>query len=177
MATTTTAASSNDASSASTVMAALGAGSGMDIKALAQKLVDAEQIPQAKIINKKIDATKKEISGYSGLMYVVSEVKKAFDVLADPTQFAGLVTKNSQPAAFDVITNPSAQPGIHDISVNNVAKPQRSLSNAGYADSNSTVISGSDFTLTLATGSGVTAKSIPITVPSNSTLIGVRKKY
>jgi len=146
----------------------------MNTQALAQNLVDAEKTPQSKIINDKIDATKKEITGYSGLMYVVTEVKKAFDVLADSTQFAGLVTKNSQPAAFDVITNPSAQPGMHDISVTNVAKPQRSVTNAGFADNNSTVISGSDFTLTLNTGTGVTAKSTAITVPSNSTLIGVR---
>ena len=176
MATTSTTATASSASSspAASVMAALGAGSGMNTQALAQNLVNAEQAPQAKIINDKIDATKKEISGYSGLMYVVTEVKKAFDVLADPTQFAGLVTKNSQPAAFDVITNPSAQPGLHDISVTNVAKPQRSLTNAGFADSSSSVISGTDFTLNLTAGTGVTAKSTSITVPSNSTLIGVR---
>jgi flagellar hook-associated protein 2 len=155
-------------------MAALGAGSGMNTQALAQNLVNAEQAPQAKIINDKIDATKKEISGYSGLMYVVTEVKKAFDVLADPTQFAGLVTKNSQPAAFDVITNPSAQPGIHDISVTNVAKPQRSLTNSGFSDSSSSVVSGSDFTLSLTTLNTSSPTPVSITIPANSTLIGVK---
>ena len=172
--TTTTATTSTSASASAGLIAALGAGSGMNTQALAQSLVDAEKTPQAKIINDKIDATKKEITGYSGLMYVVSEVKKAFDVLADPTQFAGLVTKNSQPAAFDVITNPSAQPGMHDISVTNVAKPQRSLTHAGFADSSSSVISGADFTLNLVAGTGATAKTTAITVPGNSTLIGVR---
>lgn len=167
MTTTTSTSSSTSAG----LIAALGAGSGMNTQALAQSLVDAEKTPQAKIINDKIDVTKKEITGYSGLMFVVSEVKKAFDVLADPTQFAGLVTKNSQPAAFDVITNPSAQPGMHDISVTNVAKPQRSLTNAGFADSASTVVSGTDFTLSLTTG---TATAVPITVPANSTLVGVK---
>lgn len=168
---TTTTATSTSSSASAGLIAALGAGSGMNTQALAQSLVDAEKTPQAKIINDKIDVTKKEITGYSGLMFVVSEVKKAFDVLADPTQFAGLVTKNSQPAAFDVITNPSAQPGMHDISVTNVAKPQRSLTNAGFADSASTVVSGSDFTLTFSTG---TATPVPITVPANSTLVGVK---
>ena len=172
--TTAAATSSTTASASAGLISALGAGSGMNTQALAQSLVDAEKTPQSKIINDKIDATKKEITGYSGLMYVVTEVKKAFDVLADSTQFAGLVTKNSQPAAFDVITNPSAQPGMHDISVTNVAKPQRSLTDAGFVDNNSTVISGSDFTLILATGTGVLAKTTPITVPGNSTLIGVR---
>jgi flagellar hook-associated protein 2 len=168
---TTTTATSTSSSASAGLIAALGAGSGMNTQALAQSLVDAEKTPQAKIINDKIDVTKKEITGYSGLMFVVSEVKKAFDVLADPTQFAGLVTKNSQPAAFDVITNPSAQPGMHDISVTNVAKPQRSLTNAGFADSASTVVSGTDFTLSLTTG---TATAVPITVPANSTLVGVK---
>jgi len=168
---TTTTATSTSSSASAGLIAALGAGSGMNTQALAQSLVDAEKTPQAKIINDKIDVTKKEITGYSGLMFVVSEVKKAFDVLADPTQFAGLVTKNSQPAAFDVITNPSAQPGMHDISVTNVAKPQRSVTNAGFADSASTVVSGSDFTLSLTIG---TAAAVPITVPANSTLVGVK---
>jgi len=140
--TTTASATSTSASASAGLIAALGAGSGMNTQSLAQSLVDAEKTPQSKIINDKIDATKKEITGYSGLMYVVTEVKKAFDVLADPTQFAGLVTKNSQPAAFEVITNPSAQPGMHDISVTNVAKPQRSLTNAGFVDSASSVVSG-----------------------------------
>lgn len=169
--TTTSATTSTSSAASAGLIAALGAGSGMNTQALAQSLVDAEKTPQAKIINDKIDVTKKEITGYSGLMFVVSEVKKAFDVLADPTQFAGLVTKNSQPAAFDVITNPSAQPGMHDISVTNVAKPQRSLTNAGFADSASTVVSGTDFTLSLTTG---TATAVPITVPANSTLVGVK---
>ena len=155
-------------------MTTLGAGSGMDTKALARNLVNAEQAPKAKIINDKIDATKKEITGYSGLMFVVTELKKAFDVLADPTQFAGLVTKNSQASAFEVITNPSAQPGMHDISVTNVAKSQRSLTNAGFSDSASTVISGSDFTLSLTTLNTSSPTPVSITVPANSTLIGVR---
>jgi len=172
--TSTSGTSNTNASSAASIMAALGAGSGMNTQALAQNLVNAEQAPQAKIINDKIDATKKEITGYSGLMYVVTEVKKAFDVLADPTQFAGLVTKNSQPAAFDVITNPSAQPGMHDISVTNVAKPQRSLTNAGFSDSASTVVSGSDFTLTLTTLNTTSPTPVSIAVPANSTLIGVK---
>ena len=172
--TTTASATSASASASAGLIAALGAGSGMNTQALAQSLVDAEKTPQSKIINDKIDATKKEITGYSGLMYVVTEVKKAFDVLADPTQFAGLVTKNSQPAAFEVITNPSAQPGMHDISVTNVAKPQRSLTNAGFADSASSVVSGSDFTLTLTAANSSSPTPVAITVPANSTLIGVK---
>ena len=172
--TTTASATSTSASASAGLIAALGAGSGMNTQALAQSLVDAEKTPQSKIINDKIDATKKEITGYSGLMYVVTEVKKAFDVLADPTQFAGLVTKNSQPAAFEVITNPSAQPGMHDISVTNVAKPQRSLTHVGFADSSDSVISGSDFTLTLTAGSSSSPTPVAITVPANSTLIGVK---
>lgn len=163
--------SSASSSAAAGLIASLGAGSGMNTQDLAKNLVEAERAPQQKLLDDKIAATKAEITGYAGLMFVITEVKKAFEDLNDSTDFQGLNIKNSQPNAFDVITTASAEPGLHDISVTRVAKAQRSLADAGYADKNSTVISGADFTINLNVGS---AASVPITVPANSTLEGVK---
>ncbi len=49
----------------------LGAGSGIDIKALAQNLVDAEKAPKAEIIQKRIAQSESRISGYSTVAYAV----------------------------------------------------------------------------------------------------------
>ena len=168
MATTT---SSTTAAPAPNFVAALGAGSGMDVKALATSLVAAEKAPQQALLDKKIASVKAEITGYGGMMFVLSELKKKVANLDDGTDFAGLTVKNTQPTAFDMTTSASALPGQHDVTINQIARAQRSLTAVGFADNNSSVISGSDFTLNLTVGS---ASSVAITVPSNSTLEGVK---
>ena len=176
---TTTSATSSTTSTAVTAaatpapnfIAALGAGSGMDVKALATSLVAAEKAPQQALLDKKVAGVKAEITGYGGMMFVLSELKKKVANLNDPTDFAGLTVKNTQPTAFDLTTSASALPGQHDVTVNQIARAQRSLTASGYADNNTTVISGADFTLNLTVG---TASPVAITVPSNSTLEGVK---
>ena len=46
------------------LITALGAGSGVDIKALAQGLTDAEKVPKQNAIQSKIDKSEAKISGY-----------------------------------------------------------------------------------------------------------------
>ena len=143
----------------------------MDVKALATRLVAAERAPQQALLDKKIAGVKAEITGYGGMMFVLSELKKKVANLDDSTDFAGLTVKNTQSAAFEMTTSASALPGQHDVTVSQIAKAQRSLTASGYADSNTTVISGTDFTLNLTVGTG---SPVAITVPSNSTLEGVK---
>jgi flagellar hook-associated protein 2 len=162
---------STTSSASPNFVTALGAGSGMDVKSLAVNLVAAEKAPQQALLDKKIASAKAEITGYGGMMFVLSEFKKTVAKLDDATDFAGLTVKNTQPAAFDLVTSASALPSQHDITINKVARSQRSLTAAGYADKNTSVISGSDFTLSLTTGTG---SPVSITVPSNSTLEGVK---
>ena len=50
------------------LITALGAGSGVDIKALAQGLTDAEKVPKQNAIQSKIDKSEAKISGYSAMM-------------------------------------------------------------------------------------------------------------
>lgn len=168
MATTT---SSATAAPSPNFVAALGAGSGMDVKALATSLVAAERAPQQALLDKKIASVKAEITGYGGMMFVLSELKKKVANLDDGTDFAGLTVKNTQPTAFDMTTSASALPGQHDVTINQIARAQRSLTASGYADNNTTVVSGAEFSLNLTVGSGT---PVAITVPSNSTLEGVK---
>ena len=156
---------------ATNFVSALGAGSGMDVKQLAQDLVDAEKTPRKDMLDKKIAASKLEISGYGGMMFVLSELKKKFADMDDGFDFAGLTVKNSQPGSFEVETSAAAEPAQHDISVTQVARPQRSLTYTGFADKNSSVISGADFNLHLSVGG---AAPVNITIPANSTLDGAK---
>ena len=47
----------------------------MDVKKLALDLVDAEKVPRKEMLDKKIATSKAEITGYGGLMFVMSELK------------------------------------------------------------------------------------------------------
>ena len=69
---------------ATNFISTLGAGSGMDVKQLAQDLVDAEKKPRKDALDKKIAASKLEISGYGGLMFVLLALKLDFLIHRNP---------------------------------------------------------------------------------------------
>ena len=56
---------------------ALGAGSGVDVKSLAQSLVDAEKTPRKTLIDDKIKKSESGVSGYAALKYVLNDLKTA----------------------------------------------------------------------------------------------------
>ena len=73
---------------ATDTITALGAGSGIDIKALAKSLTDAVGTPAKDIINKRITKSTSNISGYSALKFVVNNLKTAFADLKNQSSFA-----------------------------------------------------------------------------------------
>jgi flagellar hook-associated protein 2 len=109
----------------------LGAGSGMDVKALAQALVDAEKQPQANAINKKITKANNRISGYSALRYGLTQLQTAFNALNNKTDFNSVTLSNNKTNYFTATANSNATAGNHTIAVNTLAAPQRSQSSIG----------------------------------------------
>ncbi|MFM7342684.1 MAG: flagellar cap protein FliD N-terminal domain-containing protein, partial [Betaproteobacteria bacterium] len=73
-----------------TIVSTLGAGSGIDIKSLAENLVEAEKKPFKERIDARISKTEARISGYAGLKYSVGQLKSAFEKLNDASEFGGL---------------------------------------------------------------------------------------
>ncbi len=72
---------------ATDTISALGAGSGVDVKALATSLVDAEKAPRKAAIDAKIKKSEGGISGYSAIKFVLSDLKTAFANLKDQSDF------------------------------------------------------------------------------------------
>ena len=130
------------------IIGALGAGSGVDVKVLAQSLVDVEKMPREEAINTKIDDQERRIAGYSALMLSLENVKTAFQKLNDLNDFnAGTVT-NSAPEAVSVVTTSAAVPGRHTIEIQRLAAAQRHASGA-FASSTVSLNSGSPFSVNL----------------------------
>lgn len=154
------------------IISSLGAGSGINIKQLSTDLVGAEKAPREKLIQNKIDKTSAQITGFGGLMFVLTELKKTVAAMDDRFDFSGMNVRNSQSSAFEATANSSAEEGRHDVAITQIAKPQRSLSISTFNDRNLSVVSGSEITLALTIGaSGV---PVNISIPSNSTLEGVK---
>jgi flagellar hook-associated protein 2 len=139
--------------STTNTITALGAGSGVDVKSLAQNLVEAEKAPRKSLIDARIKKSEGGVSGYAALKYVLNDLKTAFSNLKDQSAFNTVVPRVSQASAISVTTTATASAGSHSVTVTNLAKPQRTISDgAGFASPLSQINSGTAFSLVLKKG-------------------------
>lgn len=159
---------------ATSTITALGAGSGVDIKALAQSLTDAEGTPAKGVINKKITQSTANISGYAALKYVVGNLKTAFADLKNQSSFNSIAPANSQPTALSVVASTQAATGSHTVSVSSLAAAQRNNS-AGFATASTPMNGGLAFSLSLSVH-GAAAKSIAVTAATPEGVVAAINK-
>ena len=153
----------------SSIVNTLGAGSGIDVKALAQGLVDAEKIPRKERIDAKIAKTEAKITGFSAIKYALSELKTAFAKINDASEFAAIKPSNTQASAFGVTASTSAQAGSYGIEVLQTAQAQRTASGS-FADRSTPLNGGSAFTLNLTLG-GVSQDPIAVTTATPAGMV------
>lgn len=153
----------------SSIVNTLGAGSGIDVKALAQGLVDAEKIPRKERIDAKIAKTEAKITGFSAIKYALSELKNAFAKLNDASEFAAIKPSNTQASAFGVTASSSAQAGSYGIEVLQTAQAQRTASGS-FAERTTPLNGGSAFTLNLTLG-GVSQDPIAVTTATPAGMV------
>ena len=134
-------------------VSALGAGSGMDVKALATSLVDAERVPRKDAIDKKVKASEANISGYGAIKYVLDGLKTAFADLNDQSDFSSIQTSNSQSTAFSVNASATTAAGNHSVEITQIAKAQRNIS-AGFALATTPLNGAKAFNLSLSVHGG-----------------------
>ncbi len=153
----------------------LGAGSGIDIKGLAQSLVDAEKTPQKERIEAKITQSEAKITGYGAVKYALSELKTAFEKLNDASEFSSIKPSNTQTSALGVTASSTAQVGSYNIEVLQTALMQRTASST-FADRAtalnviSPATTGTAFTLNLAIN-GVDKGDISVTTPTPAGMV------
>lgn len=127
-------------------MSALGAGSGIDIKDLAQSLTDVERKPREEAIQTRIDKTEGRVSGYSAVMFGLRQLKDAFSTLNDRADFTGATIRNSQPLAVQASPDARASLGQHEVQVTQLAREQITRTGS-FAAANTTLNSGTPFSL------------------------------
>lgn len=173
---TTTASTSN--SPASSIISALGAGSGIDMAALAANLAEAQYAGRLQQLSSKSDALDAKISTASKLKSQISQLASA---LGDRVRTGDLapapVISNGSVASVSRSANATKPAGSYSLEVTALATSQ-TLTGPAYAASTSTVGSG---TLTLRFGSvssgSFTADgsrdAVDITIPAGATLADV----
>ena len=114
----------------SSIVNTLGAGSGIDVKSLAQSLVDAEKTPKKERIEAQIAKSEAKITGYSAVKYALTELKTAFGKLNDASDFSSIQPSNTQPSAFGISASASAEAGSYSIEILQTALAQRTVSDS-----------------------------------------------
>jgi flagellar hook-associated protein 2 len=145
----------------SSIVNTLGAGSGIDVKALAQSLVDAEKTPRKERIDAKITKSEAKITGYSAVKYALSTLKTAFGKLNDASDFSSIKASNTQSSSFGVSASTTAEAGSYSIEVLQTALAQRTAS-SNFAARDTALNGGAAFKLNLTVG-GVVKGDINVT--------------
>ena len=140
-------------------------GSGIDVKVLAQNLVNAEKAPRQALIDKAIQTNQAKISGYASIMSAVSSLKDAFAAMQDQSSFNSLMLQNSAPTALSVTGDSTALAGNHQIDVLSLAQPQRSFS-AGFSSSSAALNGGNPFTVDISIGGVNTTVDVTTATPA-----------
>jgi flagellar hook-associated protein 2 len=148
----------------SNIVNTLGAGSGIDVKGLAQSLVDAEKTPKKERIDAKIAQSEAKITGYGAVKYALSTLKTAFGKLNDASDFSSIKTANTQPTAFGITASSTAEAGSYSIEVLQTALAQRSASTS-FEARDTTLNDGVAFQLNLSFG---TVAKDPINVTTTT---------
>lgn len=147
----------------------LGAGSGIDVKTLAQDLANAEIQPRKDLISTKISQTEAKISAYGYIKTALLDLQTAFKKLDDATDFASLTTTVSQPTAIGVSTSVSAQASTYSLSVSQIATAQ-STSSTAFAARDTQINDGTEFTLNLSIG-GAANQAINVTTTTPAGIV------
>ena len=159
----------------SNIVNTLGAGSGIDVKGLAQSLVDAEKTPKKERIDDKIKQTEAKITGFGAVKFALSELKTAFGKLNDASDFSSIKPNNTQPTALGISASTTAEAGSYNIEVLQTALMQRTASSS-FADRAtplnviSPATTGTAFSLNLTVG-GVDKGDISVDNPSPAGMV------
>ena len=150
------------------IITALGSGSGMDVAALAQGLVEAEKAPQANAINARMTKNEAKVTGSAAVMFMLKALNTSLTALKDQNSFNTATVSNSNPNAFNATAGARALPGSYNVAIEALATAQRNIS-ANYASPTSALNNSVPFNLVLAsTNAGVATGT-----PNGATISGV----
>lgn len=144
---------------------ALGAGSGIDTKTLAENLVEAERAPRKERFEAKIAKSEAQISGYGALKFALADLKTAFEKINDRSEFSSIKPANSQPSAFGLTASSAATTGTYSVTVSQIAQSTR-LGTSSFAATTTPINNSNAFDLTFTVGATIPYTTHTVSVPA-----------
>lgn len=133
------------------IVSTTGLGSGIDINSLVTQLVKAEGQPALNAIQRQQDAANARLSGLGTLKSALSDFQAIVAKLKDGSLFKTHKSTSSDESVLKVTAGVGAVAGSYGIEVVQLAKAQKSITAAEFANSSEVVGTGS---LTFSSGSG-----------------------
>ena len=154
------------------IVSALNAGSGINIKELAQALVDAEKVPRESLVQSKIDKSSAKISGLGIVKNVLERFKTSFQNLDSAGDFKTFTVSNSNKSAINLSASSLANPGSHSIEVQSIALGSRQKS-SGFSATNAEINGGEPFAIQVTTREKQQLKFSAVSAAGTITVSGV----
>jgi flagellar hook-associated protein 2 len=149
-------------------LSALGAGSGIDTKSLAQSLVDAEKAPLEGAITRRKESAELDISAYGMVKSSLQALKVGFDGLKDLSDLKDFNVTNGASSSLSVDASSSASAGTHSIQINQLADRDIWSSN-GFGTGSDSLNSGSDITISLTING--TVSNVLVSSPTPAAIV------
>jgi len=153
-------------------LTALGAGSGIDTKAIVDSLVEAEKAPAKDSIDRGKERAELQVSAFGLVKSSLLALKGAFDQLKDLSDLKAFSVTNPS-TSLSLTATSAADSGTHRIQVTQLAD-RDSWSSGGFAASDTSLNSGSDITLTLSprgSSSTVTQTTVTVSDPTPTAIV------
>lgn len=141
----------------------LGAGSGLELETLVQKLISAEGAPRMNALAKREASVQAGISAFGSLKSALDQFRSGVRALNTDGALQQRSVSTGNSTLFSASASTTAAAGTHSIQVLGTAQSQRLISTADLADANATVGAG---TLTISLG----ANSFEVSTDADTTL-------
>jgi len=154
---------------AQSLISSLSAGSGVDVAALAQNLVNAERVPQENAINAKITKNDGRVSGITASMFMLSELNTALADLKDKKDFNSIAVSGGNSSAYTITPGTSTTLGDYGVQVVSLYKAQKTIS--GAFNSTTVPLNGNAAFKVNLTINGVAQSVISVTNPTPAGMV------
>ena len=153
-----------------TSITSVGVGSGIDLEALVDQIVEAERGPTENRLELQQTRIEAEISAIGSLQLTLNAFRDSLNNLKDGSFFANRTAVSSDTKQFTATADSGAQLGTYDVQVTQLAEANKIASDRSYNGPNTTIGAGQ---LTIALGSG---QNFSLDITATDTLLDIRNK-
>jgi flagellar hook-associated protein 2 len=144
-------------------VASIGVGSGLDLESLVNGLIEAERTPKLTALDAREADIQANISAFGSLRSALDQLETKTALLSDAQSLQKRTATSSNTDYFTASAGTDAVAGQYDIQVLNLARAQKLVTTADFADAGAAVGAG---TLTIGVGSS----SFDVTTDADTTL-------